>query len=263
MSNGIGKLRLGILAAAICGTIFASAVARADEITVAAANSLRDVLNDIGKQYQADTGQKVSFTFGASGTLEVKIQQGEPFDLFISAAAKQVDVLVAQRLADGDSRTIVATNALVLAVPKDQPNPPAKFEDLTDGRFQRIAIAKPKIFAAGDYAMQVLKWFHIDDAVADRLVIAPDAQEIAQMVSRGDVNAGLCFATDAAAEGNNVKIAAVAPEESHSAMVYPAVIIEHGHKADAEAFLQYLLGPKGKAEFTNRGFGLPATRPGS
>jgi molybdate transport system substrate-binding protein len=240
-----------------------STIVRADAITVAAANSLRDALTDVGKQYEADTGQKVFFEFGASGTLEVKIQQGEPFDLFISAAAKQVDVLVAEKLADGDTRAVVATNTMVLIVPKDQANQPQKFEDLADARFQRIAVAKPKIFAAGDYAMQVLKWFHIDDAVADRLVIAPDAQEIPQMVSRGDVNAGLCFATDAAAEGNDVKVAAVAPEESHNAIVYPAVIIEHGHKADAEAFLQYLLGAKGKAELTSHGFGMPATRPGN
>jgi molybdate transport system substrate-binding protein len=261
MRHAIGNMKLAILAAAICLSAFASTIVRADPITVSAAISLKDALGDVEKQYEADTGQKVSFNFGASGTLAVQIEQGAPVDLFISAGAKQVDSLVTEKLADPATRVNVATNTLVLIVPKDQANPPVKFEDLADSRFAHIAIGKPKVVPAGDYAMQTLKFFHLEDSVTDRLVMGSDVRQVLLWVSRDEADAGLVYATDAATAADSVKIIAVAPEESHKPIVYPAVIIASGHQTDAKAFLQYLMGPKGQAALMARGFGVPATQP--
>jgi molybdate transport system substrate-binding protein len=265
MRRKFGGLRRAIGAAAIClamlAPVAAAPAARGDAITVSAAISLKDVLGDIAKQYQADTGQSVSFNFGASGTLAVQIQQGAPVDLFISAGVKQVDTLVDAKLADADSRVTVATNSMVLIVPKDQANPPTKFEDLSDARFAHIAVGKPKVVPAGDYAMQVLKFFNLEEAVTDRLEMGSDVRQVLLWVSHGEADAGLVYATDAAVAADSVKIALVAPEESHKPIVYPAVIISSGHKADAQAFLQYLLGPKGKAALLARGFGVPVETP--
>jgi molybdate transport system substrate-binding protein len=259
----LNRFRAALGAAAICfaasGLAISPTAARGDAITVSAANSLKDALPEIAKQYEADTGREVDFNFGTSGELEVEIQQGMPTDLFISAGVKQVDVLTAEKLVDGDSRAIVATNKMVLIVAKNQANPPAKFEELSDARFGHIAIGEPKMVACGFYAMEVLKSFHLDRAISDRLMVGADNQQVISWVSGGEADAGFVFATDAAGARDAVKVAAVAPEESHSPIVYPAVVIKGGHTADAEAFLQYLLGPKAQAALTARGFGAGAT----
>ncbi len=238
-------------------TLLLATASWAGTINVSAAISLKESLQEIAKQYESDTSEKVDLNFGASGTLAAQIKQGAPVDLFISAANKQVDDLVAAGLADADSRKAIAGNSLVLIVPKDQKNPPTKFEDLTDGRFKHIAIGEPKVVPAGQYAMQTLQKMGLDKALADRLVMGENVRQVLVYVQHGDADAGIVYSTDAAAAGQDVHVVATAPESTHDPITYPAVTLKAGQHDAAKKFLDYVEGPKGQAILAAHGFTAP------
>jgi molybdate transport system substrate-binding protein len=239
-------------------------LARGETITVSAAISLKEAMADEAKQYAADTGDQVSFNLGASGLLAAQIEQGAPVDLFISAGKSQIAAVIKDGLADPATQTAVATNDLVLIVPKGSTNPPSKFEDLTDGRFTKIAIGEPKTVPAGQYAMQTFTSLHIEGALATRLVMGINVRQVLLYVSRAEAQAGVVYATDAMQAADSVTVAAVAPADSHDPIVYPAVILKAGKTEAAARFLKFLQSDKGRAILTARGFGVPtpATQPG-
>jgi molybdate transport system substrate-binding protein len=238
-----------------------AALVRAETISVSAAISLKEAMADEAKQYTADTGDKVSFHVGASGTLAAQIEQGAPVDLFISAGKSQVDAIVKDGLADASTETPIATNTLVLIVPKDSTNPPAKFEDLTDPRFTKIGIGDPKTVPAGQYAMQTFTSLQIESALTPKLAMGMSVRQVLLYVSRGEVQAGVVYATDAMQAADTVTVVATAPASSHDPIVYPAIILKAGKTDAAGSFLKFLRSDKGKAILTAHGFGLPTTQP--
>src|SRR5687767_13213349 len=125
-------------------TLLLATPAAAETITVAAAVSLRDVLTDISAKFKTDTAHDVRFVFGSSGQLMGQIRNGAPIDLFISAADKQVDDLLKEKLVLDETRRVVAGNTLVLIVPAGATAPPSSFTDLADPRHKRIAIGDPR-----------------------------------------------------------------------------------------------------------------------
>ncbi|MDP9172329.1 MAG: molybdate ABC transporter substrate-binding protein [Planctomycetota bacterium] len=238
--------------------LLAPAVAAAQNITVSAAVSLKEALTEIATLYETETGGKVDLNFGASGTLAVQIVQGAPVDVFISASMKPVDELVAAGLADNSSRTSIAGNQLVLIVPKDQQNPPRRFGELANLRFRHIAIGEPKVVPAGQYAMQLFKTLHLDSALSDRLVMGENVRQVLAYVGRGEADAGIVYATDAAAANDSIKIVATADDSTHDPIVYPAVQIKTGNRTAAQKLIQFLQSRKAREIFKVHGFTLPS-----
>jgi molybdate transport system substrate-binding protein len=241
--------------------LFRGLVCFGDQVTVSAAISLKEALTEIATLYQTDTGNKADLNFGASGTLAVQIQQGAPVDLFISAGNKEVKALSAAGLVDAATRQVIAGNRLVLIVPRDFANPPAKFDDLLDDRFRHIAIGEPKVVPAGQYAMQTLKSFGLDEKLSSKLIMAENVRQVLSYVMRGEADAGLVYATDAAAAGDAVRVALPADDSSHDPIVYPAVIVKAGRYSAAQQFLSYLGGDKARHVFLVRGFTAPPEQP--
>jgi molybdate transport system substrate-binding protein len=238
-----------------------SALAQADTVTVSAAVSLKETLTEIGHDFQADTGNQTDMNFGASGTLAVQIEQGAPVDLFISAGNKEVNALIAGGFADGNTRVVVAGNQLVLIVPKDFANPPAKLDDLLDDRFKHVAVGEAKVVPAGMYAMQTLKSAGLDEKLASKLVFGENVRQVLSYVIRGEADAGLVYATDAQQAKDSVQVALVTDSSSHEPIVYPAVIVKAGKHDLAGQFLEYLHGDKAKAVLMAHGFSLPVAEP--
>jgi molybdate transport system substrate-binding protein len=232
-----------------------------DQVNVSAAISLKEALTDIASLYQADTSNHADLNFGASGTLAAQIKQGAPVDLFISAGNKEVNALVAAKLVDPATRQVVAGNRLVLIVPRDFANPPAKFEDLLSDRFRHIAIGEPKVVPAGQYAMQTLKSAGLDEKLSSKLIMAENVRQVLLYVMRGEAEAGLVYATDAAAAGDAVRVAIQADDSAHDPIVYPAVIVQSGHYSAARQFLKYLDSDKACHIFLAHGFTAPTTQP--
>lgn len=227
-------------------------------VRVSAAISLKDALEDIIKRYETDTGAKVELNLGASGQLMSQIREGAPVDLFISAGQKQVDDLVHSGLADESTRTVIAKNSLVLIVPADQKDGVKSFTDLSRTSVKKISIGEPRTVPAGEYAMQVLKSLKIDDAVKDRLVFGANVRQVLDYVARGEVDAGIVYKTDAMQAPKEVRVVAIAKEEDHKPIEYPAIVIKGATHADAaKKFLKYLAGKDAQKSLQDYGFILP------
>lgn len=260
----IGRRLLG----AVAILIFCSVTFARDEkpkITVLAAISLSDAFTEIARDFESVENAKVDFVFGASGQLASQIEAGATADVFIPAAESFVNRLVKQRLAM-DVRVIIACNELVLIVPKEAKPAITRFEDLGTANLKRIAIGEPNSVPAGTYAMQTLTHLKLERAVADKLIFGANARQVLDYVARGEADAGIVYATDAAAVGDKVRIVARAEAAWHEAIVYPAVLVMATEEAElAGRFIGTLAGKQGEAVLLRRGFTMlpprPTTRP--
>jgi len=232
--------------------------ARAEEIRVAAAISMKETMEAMGAAFQKETGNTVQFSFGSSGALVAQIKSGAETDLFLSAANRQMDDLEKAKLVDVDTRRVVAMNELVIVVPADSKIAPADFTALAGKEYSRIALGEPKTVPAGEYAVEVLKHLKIFDGVAERLVYGANVRQVLVYVERGEVEAGIVYRTDAKEAGDKVKMTATANAGDHEAIEYPAALIAAStHKKTARAFLDFLAGVEGRKILMERGFGVP------
>jgi molybdate transport system substrate-binding protein len=242
-----------------------ASTALAETVRAAVAISLKEAIVAVQSDFEKSTGDTLELSFGASGQLAAQIKNGAPIDLFISAAQKQVDELVTSGHVERDSTRIVAGNRLVLIAPADAKSAPASFEALAKTDDARIAIGEPASVPAGDYATQVFATLKLTDALAGRLVFGTNVRQVLAYVERGEVSAGVVYATDALQSGEKVKVMATADQRWHKPIIYPAAVIKTSKSADAaKRFLDYLQTPIAQAALTSRGFSVPsepATRP--
>lgn len=250
-------LRLALLLGMLSGP---PGLARAEGIDVAAAISLQDALTAVGRQYQAETGHSVRFTFGSSGQLAAQVTAGAPVDLFVSAAAKQADDAIAAGAASKASRVVIAGNAVVLIAPPGDRSKPVNFEQLADEDLGRIAIGDPATVPAGAYAKQVLEHLQIWPTLKRRLIYGTNVRVVLDLVARGEVRAGLVYRTDAMQAGDKVRLVATADAAWHGPIEYVAVATNRT-SPEAAAFLNYLSGEAAQATLREFGFAPPPARP--
>lgn len=228
--------------------------AESNTLTIAAAISLKDALNEIKTEYQKkDPKTIITFNFGSSGSLQQQIEQGAPVDIFISAANKQMDALESKNLLLPGSRQILAKNQLVLITPKTE-KIVTNFQDLTKPEISKIALGEPKSVPAGQYGEEVLKFYKILDQVKSKIIYGKDVRQVLTYVETENVNAGMVYLTDAKTS-SQVRIATTAPKDSHSPIVYPLAVLKDSKNPNvAKTFSQFLLSSSGKTIFKKYGF---------
>ena len=225
------------------------------DLTVSAAVSLKDALDEIGPQFTASQPSvTLQFNLGASGTLQRQIEQGAPVDVYISAAPEQTDALAAKNLLLADTRHDLVRNSLVLIVPAQASTKISGFPDLAAPAVKVVAIGEPQTVPAGKYAQEVLTHFSLYASLKPKLVLAKDVRQVLTYVASGNADAGIVYATDAKTSAD-VRVAAVAPEDSHQPILYPvAVLKDSKNAAAARSFVEFLLSPKVQAIFQKYGF---------
>jgi len=230
--------------------------AQSTNITISAAISLKDSLEEIKTLYQKKAPKlQITYNFGSSGSLQQQIEQGAPVDIFISAANKQMDALESKNLLLAGSRRNLVTNQLVLIISKNEKNI-NKFSDLTKPEITKIALGEPNSVPAGKYGEEVLKFYKILDQIKSKIIYAKDVRQVLTYVETENVNAGLVYITDAKTS-QKVRIAAIAPKESHSPIVYPMAILKDSKNLDmAKAFDKFLKSNTSKTIFKKYGFGI-------
>lgn len=258
-----------VVLAACCPVLFiASGCARSTdnapasgEVTVSAAASLHDAFQEIGKQYEARYGRRVSFNFGASGALQKQIEAAAPVDVFASAGVQQMDALAAKNLIDRETRRDFASNDLVVVTPQGAASSVNSFADLDAATVKRIAVGNPRTVPAGQYAEQVFNKLGLAEKLRTKFILAEDVRQVLDYVARGEADAGVVYRTDAQAAGGSVRIAAAAPENSHDPILYPIAVIRESRNAEtARAFVELVTGAEGQAVLRRYGFGEAGAR---
>jgi len=239
---------------ALCAT--ASASVRAEELRVLAAASLADAVVEIAITWEATGGARVQLQLGGSNELARQIEAGAPADLFLSADPAQMDRLErARRLAPGTRRDLLS-NRLVVVVPADSSLRGLPPEDLAGERIARLALAQPDAVPAGVYARRWLEGLGLWERIRPKVIALDNVRSARAAVESGNVDAGIVYATDAAAS-LRVRIVYEVPEGEAPPIVYPgAVLADTAHPAAARALLDYLSGDAAAVIFARWGFGV-------
>ncbi len=250
-------LAVTVLWAAACGAGAVPAGTANRRITVSAAASLQDVFSQLGKEFEnRHPGVEVDFNFGASGDLEQQIRSGAPVDVFASASTREMDDLEQQGLIINETLIRPFSNSVVLVVPAPAGAGIASFGDLAGGGVTRIAIGSPDTVPAGRYARDTLTYFKLWDGLQPKLVYGANVRQVLDYVARGEVDAGIVYATDAELRSGEVRTVATAPAASHAPVVYPMAAVKGARDEDlARQFLDYVASPDARPVFEKFGFG--------
>lgn len=250
-------MRFGFLFSLVLSLAFSIGAQAAErEVTVFAAASLTNAMQDIGKDFESAGGGKVKFSFAASSLLARQIEAGAQADAFYSADTEWMSYLIDRNLIQAATRKDILSNRLVLLAGKDSsvqlkiaPGFPV-LQALGEGR---LAVADPDSVPAGRYARSALTSLGVWGSVAERLVRAENVRVALTYVARGESPLGIVYETDAKSEPQ-VKIVDVFPANSHLPIVYPAALTTYGTSAQAKAFLDYTKGAQAAAVFKKYGF---------
>ncbi|WP_428928073.1 molybdate ABC transporter substrate-binding protein [Marinibacterium sp. SX1] len=249
-ARALATLAAGIL---LAGTLAGGA--RAGEVTVFAAASLKTALDEIARDYADTTGDEITLSFAGSSALARQIQLGAPADLFISANEAWMDALQDDGLIQPGSRADLVGNRLVVighGAPGAADDDLPLAEALGQGR---VAMALVDAVPAGIYGKAALQSLGLWDEVSRRVVQADNVRSALAFVALGEAPAGIVYSTDAAVEPR-VSVRAVFPETSHPPIRYPGALLT-GADGAAKDFLAYLQGAEARAVFDRLGFSGP------
>jgi molybdate transport system substrate-binding protein len=246
---------LALVAAGLCAAS-GPALAQEKTLTVFAAASMKNALDDINAAFLKATGTKVVASYAASSALARQIEQGAPADVFASADLEWMDYSAQKKTIKDDTRVNLLGNKLVLIAPKDskitEVNIGPGFDLAKVVGDGRIATGEVTSVPVGKYAKGALEKLGIWPSVEKKFAMADNVRAALALVARGEAVLGIVYETDAKVEPN-VKIVGAFPADSHPAIVYPVAATVNA-KPDAAAYLNFLRSATAKAVFEQYGF---------
>ena len=243
---------LGIL----CGSPFPPALAQDNSLTVFAAASIKNALDDIDAAYTAKTGIKVAASYAASSALAKQIEQGAPADIFVSADTDWMDYSVNKKNINEPTRINLLGNSIVLIAPKDSKIDRMTIEPGFDlaklAGHGKIATGDVKAVPVGKYAKAALENLGAWQAAEPKFAMAESVRAALTLVARGEASLGIVYATDARVEPG-VKIVGTFPANFHPAIIYPVAATTTA-RVEAGGYLAFLRSSAAKTIFEKYGF---------
>ncbi|MFC0229500.1 molybdate ABC transporter substrate-binding protein [Serratia aquatilis] len=229
----------------------------AERITVFAAASLTNALQDIAAQYQKGQDVQVVSSFASSSTLARQIEQGAPADLFISADQQWMDYVIDKQQMVKETRYTLLGNNLVLIAAKSAHQDNIGINKKTDWakllKGGRLSVGDPDHVPAGIYAKEALQNLGVWTALESQLARANNVRSAMALVEREEAPLGIVYGSDAVAS-DKVKVVGIFPEESHKPVEYPMAIVKDRQTPAVTAFYSYLKSPEAAAIFERYGF---------
>jgi molybdate transport system substrate-binding protein len=241
---------------ALFAALLAVVPAHAQDLTVFAAASLKEALDEAGQQFQRASGQKVVVAYAASPALAKQIENGAPADVFISADLDWMDYIEQRKLIRAGTRANLLHNRLALIAPAESKVqaeiktgfPLAKL--MGDGK---LSMADPDSVPAGKYGKAALEKLGVWASVESRVVRAENVRAALNFVARDETPLGIVYQTDAYAE-KKVRVIALFPQNTHPAIIYPVAVIATSRYTAAPDFVKYLKSADARAIFEKYGF---------
>lgn len=253
------KLFLSLLVAG--GLLIQSATIQsataAEQVTVFAAASLTNALEEIAKDYEQGKEVKIVSSFASSSTLARQIEQGAPADIFVSADQKWMDYLNDKKDIESASRVTLLGNELVLIAPKGSKITEVVIDrqthwiKLLDGG--RLSVGDPDHVPVGHYAKEALQNLGAWATVEPLLARAENVRSALFLVERGEAPLGIVYASDAMIS-KKVQLVGRFPVDSYKSVEYPAAIIKGKSNPVVDGFFHYLSSDQAKTVFQRYGF---------
>ncbi|WP_085247753.1 molybdate ABC transporter substrate-binding protein [Gilliamella mensalis] len=246
------KKLIGIVGALVMITMAFSATAT-KKLTVFAASSLTNVMQDIATVYKAQhQDADIVFSFASSSVLAKQIEQGAPADIFMSADQKWMTYLIEHNIAK--NKQDLLKNALVLIAPKSSSLDNVLINTNTNWQAilpkdERIAIGDPDHVPVGLYAKQSLINLGVFDKLSPQFAPASNVRDALMLVERNEAILGIVYSTDAKIS-DKVKIVGTFPADTFRSIEYPITLLN----LKANDFYQYLNSPQAKTIFEKYGF---------
>jgi len=237
-----------------------TALSQDKTITVFAAASMKNALDDIDAVFTNKSGVKVVASYDASSALMKQIEAGAPADVFVSADLRWMDYGSEKKLIKDDTRVNLLGNVLVLIATKD-----SKIDhvDIAPG-FDLAKLAGDGRIATGDvtsvpvglYAKAALEKLGVWAAVEPKMAMTANVRAALVLVARGEAPLGIVYSTDAKVEPG-VKVVGVFPDNSHDPIIYPVGATTNA-RPEATQYLAFLRSAAAKAIFERFGFSVLA-----
>ena len=250
-----------VLGSSVLGLAGAAPVRAQDVAVVAAAADLQFALPEVAKAFTKETKREVKLAFGSSGNFFRQIQQGGPFQMFLSADEQFALDLAAKGLTVDDG-TLYARGRIVIIAPDGSP---VKVDGalaglkaaLADGRIKKFAVANPEHAPYGRRAEEALRHAGLWVEIQDRLVFGENVAQAAQFATSGATQGGI-IAYSIALSPNVAKLGtyALIPEEWHQPLNQGMVLLT-GAGETARSFYEFMRGPSARAIMRRYGFVLP------
>ena len=241
---------------AVLGSLLAAQPALGATVTVFAAASLKESLDEAAKQFEAKTGHKIVISYAASSALAKQVEAGAPAQLFISADLDWMDYLDTRKLIAPNTRVSLLGNQLVLVAPA------AASSNLKIGPgfglaaalgTDKLAMANPDAVPAGKYGKSALEALGVWSSVEKQVARAESVRAALALVSRGEAPFGIVYRTDALAD-KGVKVVDTFPANTHAPIVYPFALTRSARSPEAAEFLQFLSAPSTRPIWEKYGF---------
>jgi molybdate transport system substrate-binding protein len=241
----------------LLGSALPCGSAQAQDLIVSAAASLTDAFLDIEPAFEiAHPDTDLILNFAGSGALYRQIEQGAPADVYASANPKWMQKAVEEGYADAEEVVLFARNALVLAVPWENSAEVSGLADLKKKAVRAVGIGAPRTVPAGQYSKSALEALGLFQALRPKFIFCEHVRQVLDYLSRGEVDAGFIYFTDAAKAGDKVRVIEELPLQTP--VRYPMVVLKESRNRNAaQAFVAFVMGEKGRALLEARGFKAP------
>jgi molybdate transport system substrate-binding protein len=235
------------------------------EIKVAAAADLTSAMQKLGPAFEKQTGVHVAVSLGSSGNFFAQIQNGAPFDVFLSADKSYPEKLLAAGQAEPNSLTPYARGRLVLWTAKtSKVQLPAKDGKMLSGNLDflkgpevhKIAIANPEHAPYGRAAVAAMEHFKVYDDVKPKLVLGENISQTAQFAQSGNADVGFVGLSGALSESMaNSGSYVLLPNDSYPPIEQAGIVVASSkNKEQAKRFLNFIISPEGQAIMKDLGF---------
>jgi molybdate transport system substrate-binding protein len=221
------------------------------ELNVAAAANLTSVFQELGRDYETQTGVHPVFSFASTAQLTRQIEESAPFDVFAAADAEQVDKLDREALLVAGSRAVYAVGILALWIPPHSNAAVTRIEDLTSPAVHVIAIANPELAPYGQAAVETLRHGGLRDQLKPKIVYAENINMAKQYGASNNADAVFtAYSLVLHEQGTIIQV----DQRLHHALVQELCIIARSPRQPAaRRFVQFLLGP-GRAVLLKSGY---------
>lgn len=232
-----------------------SVQAQPEILTIAAANSLRDVFRKVLPLFEAQHKEiNVRVIYGPSQTLRNQIEQGAPMDVFLPSLFEEIEQLEKKGLIIQGTKRAYAGTSLVLITSATHPAPIGSVRDLQTVPIRRIALGDPKSSSVGKVAAQFLKYNKLDSQLKSQYVFGEHSRAVLDLVAKGEAEVGVLYRTDAVSNAN-VRILDTASTDSHTPVRYGiAAVWTAKNISGAGDFINFLLTPEVQTLLQEHGF---------